>query len=88
MNNLVACTYRNLETYPQILRIAEARAYFERTVFPNQCISFQASPNSLVEIHDHVTCLPSDNFTCEELRAISVDSIRQFQAVEVAWFSH
>lgn len=84
MTNLVPCTYRNLASHPQILRIAEARAYFERTVFPNQCIAFHAPLDSVVEIHGDITCLPSDCFTCEELRAISVDSIRQFQSLEVA----
>ncbi len=83
MKDLVPCTYRNLASHPQVLRIAELPLYFERTVFPRQCIVFQAPRGSLVEIHDHITALPSDALPCEELRAINADSILQFQPLEV-----
>ncbi|MCS6959284.1 MAG: DUF1830 domain-containing protein [Pseudanabaenaceae cyanobacterium SKYGB_i_bin29] len=84
MNSLVPCTYRNLANHPQILRISDARAYFERTVFPNQCIVFDAPVGSIVEIHEDVTALPSDTICCEELRAVSADLLLQYQPAEIA----
>ncbi len=84
MKNLLPCTYRNLAKRPQVLRINEMSLFFERTVFPNQCIVFQAQPDAVIEIHEDVTALPSDSFTCEELRALSAEDLLPLQTAEVA----
>lgn len=84
MKNLLPCTYRNLSARPQVLRISKAPLFVERTVFPNQCIVFQAQPDAVIEIHEEVTALPSDSFTCEELRALSVEDLFHLQTAEVA----
>lgn len=84
MKNLSPCIYRNLATHPQVLRISEISLYFERTVFPNQCITFEAKPGSVIEIHEDICAMPSDSFTFDELRALNADSLSQFQSLEVA----
>ncbi len=84
MKTLSPCIYRNLASHPQVLRISEASLYFERTVFPNQCVAFEALPGSIIEIHEDVCAMPSDSFTFEELRALDAESLFQLQSLEVA----
>ncbi len=84
MKTLSRCIYRNLGTHPQVLRISEVSLYFEKTVYPNQCVTFEAMPDSIIEIHEDVSAMPSDSFTFEELRALDAENLFQFQTLEVA----
>jgi hypothetical protein len=85
MKTLFPCIYRNLANHPQVLRISEISLYFERTVYPNQCIAYEALPESVIEIQEDVIAMPSDSFTIdEEVRALDAESLFQFQTLEVA----
>ena len=70
------CCYVNATSKIQIARISNIpNWYFERVVFPGQRLVFEASPESLLEIHTGMmaTAILSDKIPCDRL-CISEDN--------------
>ena len=67
----VICCYANVTNQIQIIRITNiANWYFERVVFPQQRLLFEALPNALLEIHtsETATAILMDKIKCEFLQ--------------------
>jgi len=68
--NRLTCIYRNESEYIQIIRISQPKsAFFEKTVFPNQCIQFAASGDDLLEVLESVmaSSFHTDTIPCSQL---------------------
>ncbi len=68
------CRYTNTTHSVQIVRIVDLpRGYFERVVFPNVCILFEATPEAHLEIHTGVvvSAILSDRIPCASLAVSS-----------------
>ena len=69
-NNRVLCCYVNPSSRIQIARITNIpNWYFERVVFPQQRMVFEAVPEGLLEIHCGMmaSAILSDTIPCERL---------------------
>ncbi len=69
-NNRVLCCYVNPSSRIQIARITNIpNWYFERVVFPQQRMVFEAVPQALLEIHCGMmaSAILSDTIPCERL---------------------
>ena len=69
-NNRVLCCYVNPSSRIQIARITNIpNWYFERVVFPQQRMVFEAVPEALLEIHCGMmaSAILSDTIPCERL---------------------
>ena len=67
----ITCNYRNTTNRLQVIRIANIpNWYFERVVFPNQQLIFQAFPEALLEVHtsEMATSILVDRIPCTQLR--------------------
>lgn len=67
----ILCCYVNYTSKIQIARIANiANWYFERVVFPDQRLLFEAVAEAYLEIYTYVTptTILSDKFLCARLR--------------------
>lgn len=70
-NHRLICGYINTTRFIQIVRITNiANWYFERVVFPQQRLLFEALPNALLEIHtsETATAILMDKIKCEFLQ--------------------
>lgn len=66
----IHCQYMNTTRQVQITRISDvANGYFERVVFPGQCLLFTALPSARLEIHTytHPSAILSDTVPCDRL---------------------
>ena len=66
----ILCCYVNATSKIQIVRISNvANWYFERVVFPGQRLVFEATPQSLLEIHTGMmaSSILSDKIPCERI---------------------
>ena len=67
----IFCSYINATRQIQIARIANSSSwYFERVVFPEQRLLFEALPNAQLEVHTYIipnTTL-SDKILCARLQ--------------------
>ena len=73
--NQLTCIYRNESEIIQIIRISQTKAaFFERVVFPNQCIQFSAHVDALLEVCEGVMSgsIHGDTIPCYQL-AIATD---------------
>jgi hypothetical protein len=70
---LIACTYRNIEKYTQIIRVVNSHAQLERAVSPNQRISFNTTEDALLEVHggNLMAVIHEDTIPCLQLKVIS-----------------
>jgi hypothetical protein len=73
--NQSICIYRNETEVLQIVRISKPNvAFFERVVFPNQCIQFSAPIDALLEICEgslssliHADTIPCSQIAIEDM---------------------
>ncbi|PZO45117.1 MAG: hypothetical protein DCF19_01090 [Pseudanabaena frigida] len=68
--NQLTCIYRNESETTQIIRISQTNvSFFEKSVFPNQCIQFMALEDSLLEVHESSMCgsVHADTIPCQQL---------------------
>jgi hypothetical protein len=66
----ILCCYVNATSKIQIVRISNVpNWYFERVVFPGQRLVFEATPQSLLEIHTGMmaSSILSDKIPCDRL---------------------
>ena len=66
----ILCCYVNATSKIQIVRISNvANWYFERVVFPGQRLVFEATPQSLLEIHTGMmaSSILSDKIPCDRI---------------------
>lgn len=66
----ILCCYVNATSKIQIVRISNIpNWYFERVVFPGQRLVFEATPQSLLEIHTGMmaSAILSDKIPCDRL---------------------
>jgi len=73
----IHCQYVNTTRQVQITRISDvANGYFERVVFPGQCLLFTALPSARLEIHTYTqpSAILSDTVPCNRLRKSEVSS--------------
>ena len=74
--NQSICIYRNDTEFVQIIRIAQPKTnFFERVVFPNQCIQFAASIDALLEICECVSScsIHADTIPCSQIAVVAMD---------------
>jgi hypothetical protein len=74
--NQSTCIYRNETEFVQIIRIAQINhTFFERTVFPNQCIQFAAPLDALLEIYESVmfSSIHTDTIPCSQIAIVDMD---------------
>jgi hypothetical protein len=70
-NHRIICSYINATNFIQIVRITNiTNWYFERVVFPQQYLLFEALPDAQLEIHtnDIATAIVTDKIKCEFLQ--------------------
>lgn len=70
-SNTILCCYVNATNQMQVVRIANiANWYFERVVFPQQRLFFEAPPDGWLEIHTSriPTAILMDNIPCNSLQ--------------------
>ena len=70
-NHGIICSYINATNFIQIVRITNiTNWYFERVVFPQQHLLFEALPDAQLEIHtsEIVTAMKTDKIKCEFLQ--------------------
>jgi hypothetical protein len=68
--NQLTCIYRNESETIQIVRISHPNiAFFEKSVFPNQCLQFSATGDALLEVYDSSICglVQDDTIPCRQL---------------------
>ncbi len=73
----ILCCYVNATSKIQIVRISNIpNWYFERVVFPGQRLVFEATPQSLLEIHTGMmaSAILSDKIPCDRLCIDEEDS--------------
>jgi len=74
--NQSICVYRNETEFVQIIRIAQPNTnFFERVVFPNQCIQFAAPIDALLEIYECVSSglIHADTIPCSQIAVVNMD---------------
>ena len=74
--NQSICIYRNDTEFVQIIRIAQPNTnFFERVVFPNQCIQFAAHLDALLEICECVSSglIHADTIPCSQIAVVAMD---------------
>lgn len=74
--NQLTCIYRNETETVQIIRISEPRATFlEKSLFPNQCIQFSASPEACLEIYEGTmfNFVQADTIPCSRIAIMDID---------------
>ncbi|WP_055073549.1 DUF1830 domain-containing protein [Pseudanabaena sp. 'Roaring Creek'] len=79
-HNQITCLYRNEGEVVQILRVSHADiTFWEKAIFPNQCIQFSAPRDALLEIHAGFMCsaIHSDTIPCVQLAIIGMDMGRE-----------
>lgn len=67
----IVCSYRNCSPRVQVVRITNIpNWYFERVVFPQQYLMFNAPPKAHLEVHtsEIATAIQVDCIPCEQLR--------------------
>lgn len=77
----ILCCYVNSSSKIQVARITNIPDwYFERVVFPNQRLIFEAHPNAILEIHTSMmaSAILSDTIPCSRLQ---VDYSKDSEAV-------
>lgn len=70
-NHGIICDYINATNFIQIVRITNiTNWYFERVVFPQQHLLFEALPDAKLEIHtsEIATAILTDKIKCESLQ--------------------
>lgn len=70
-NYRIICSYINATNFIQIVRITNiTNWYFERVVFPQQHLLFEALPDAQLEIHtsEIATAIVTDKIKCELLQ--------------------
>lgn len=70
-SEFIVCSYRNSSPRVQVVRIANIENwYFERVVFPQQHLMFNAPPKGHLEIHtsEIATAIQVDCIPCGQLR--------------------
>ena len=70
-NHRIICDYINATNFIQIVRITNiTNWYFERVVFPQQHLLFEALPDAQLEIHtsEIATAMKTDKIKCEFLQ--------------------
>ncbi len=70
-NHRIICSYINATNFIQIVRITNiTNWYFERVVFPQQHLLFEALPDAQLEIHtsEIATAILTDKIKCESLQ--------------------
>ncbi|MGB3206685.1 MAG: DUF1830 domain-containing protein [Crinalium sp.] len=66
----LCCFYTNPSQQVQIIKITNIPALsWEKTIFPGQCIMFEAAADAKLEIHtnDCVTAIFADVITCQSI---------------------
>lgn len=62
-DQLFFCFYKNNTPHVQVLRLLESHEYWERVIFPQERLLFEARPNSQLEVqmsldlHDLIPCI-------------------------------
>lgn len=72
-NNQILCYYANFTNQIQVIRIENIpNWYFERVIFPEQRLMFEARPEAVLEIHTGMVAgaILSDKIPCYVLRVI------------------
>ena len=70
------CRYSNQSPNLEVVRIANIRHwYFERVVFPHDCLLFAAAFGAILEIYssDGITTLQTDTIPCDLLQMTASD---------------
>ena len=83
-NNRVLCCYVNQSDRIQVARITNIpNWYFERVVFPQQRLVFEAVPQALLEIHCGMmaSAILSDTIPCERLCVNNLESLKRNASV-------
>ena len=83
-NNSVLCCYVNQSDRIQVARITNIpNWYFERVVFPQQRLVFEAVPQALLEIHCGMmaSAILSDTIPCERLCVNDLESLKKNASV-------
>jgi hypothetical protein len=67
----IICSYKNKTPTVQIIRISNIpNWYFERAIFPEELLLFEAVPEAVLEIYssDEISTILSDRFLCDWLK--------------------
>ena len=67
----ILCSYQNRTSTVQIIRITNIpHWYFERVIFPQELLLFEALPEAVLEIYssDEMTMILRDRFLCDSLK--------------------
>lgn len=75
----ILCGYSNTTPGIQIARISDiTHGYFERVVFPGECLRFEAGPDAHLEIHTStmVSAILTDKIPCAHLQIAQASSGR------------
>lgn len=70
-SEFIFCSYRNPSPKMQVVRISNIpNWYFERVVFPQQTLMFNAPPKAHLEVHtsEIATAIQVDCIPCKQLR--------------------
>ncbi len=70
-NQRIICGYINATKFIQIVRVTNiTHWYFERVVFPQQHLLFEALPDAKLEIHtsEIATAIMTDKIKCDRLQ--------------------
>jgi len=81
----LTCIYRNESEFVQIIRISQPNiAFFERSVFPNQCVQFSAPTDALLEICEGAIAgsIHADTIPCSQLAILDRDMGRNLSVVK------
>jgi hypothetical protein len=81
----LTCIYRNESEFIQIIRISQPNiSFFERSVFPNQCVQFSAPRDTLLEIHEAAISgsIHADTIPCSQIAILNTDMGRNLSVVK------
>lgn len=81
-NQPILCGYKNATPQIQVARISNmTHGYFERVVFPGECLQFEALPDARLEIHTGtmVSAILTDHIPCAHLQIAQVKSDKRVQ---------
>ncbi|MCY7333945.1 MAG: DUF1830 domain-containing protein [Pseudanabaena sp. CAN_BIN31] len=81
----LTCIYRNESEFVQIIRISQPNiSFFERSVFPDQCVQFSASTDALLEVCEVTmsASIHADTIPCSQIAILDTDMGRNLSVVK------
>ena len=81
----LTCIYRNESEFVQIIRMSQPNiSFFERSVFPDQCVQFSAPTDALLEIYEAAISgsIHADTIPCSQIAILNTDMGRTLSVVK------